>query len=253
LKALKQTSLQALILWLILQTLIALKLTFPALYLSQESGFRTMKLLLSCQSFYSILFIMNNSGKQASLIQALIPIIFLITFLVFNVLYFGDHTLDGANQLVLTLAAAIAGVIAIRLGYSWVHVRSNIVRSISSAMPSILILLLIGALAGTWMISGVVPAMIYYGLKIFHPSIFLFATISITAIVSMATGSSWSTIATIGIALIGIGKTLGISEGIIAGAIISGAYLAIKCHRFPILPIWLLLWQGLTCLLISGI
>jgi Na+:H+ antiporter, NhaC family len=171
---------------------------------------------------------MNDSAKQASLFQALIPIIFLITMLIFNVLYFGDHTLDGANQLVLTLAAAIAGVIAIRLGYSWVYIRSHIVRSISSAMPSILILLLIGALAGTWMISGVVPAMIYYGLKIFHPSIFLFATITITAIVSMATGSSWSTIATIGIALIGIGKTLGINESIIAGAIISGAYFGDK-------------------------
>lgn len=95
-------------------------------------------------------------------------------------------------------------------------------------MPSILILLLIGALAGTWMISGVVPAMIYYGLKIFHPSIFLVASVVISAIVSLATGSSWSTIATIGIALIGIGKTLGLGEGIIAGAVISGAYFGDK-------------------------
>lgn len=171
---------------------------------------------------------MEHKGREANLLQALIPIVFLIFFLIFNVLYFGDHTLDGANQVVLILAAAIAGIIAVYLGNSWTYIRSKIVKSISSAMPSILILLLIGALAGTWMISGVVPAMIYYGLKIFNPSIFLFASVIISAIVSLATGSSWSTIATIGIALIGIGKTLGLSEGIIAGAVISGAYFGDK-------------------------
>jgi Na+:H+ antiporter, NhaC family len=128
----------------------------------------------------------------------------------------------------LLLSSAIAGLIAVRLGHSWSSVRTQIVKSIGSAMPSMLILLLIGALAGTWMISGVVPAMIYYGLNIFHPAIFLFATVIISGIVSLATGSSWSTVATIGIALIGIGKTLGISEGIIAGAVISGAYFGDK-------------------------
>jgi len=171
---------------------------------------------------------MNKIPRQASLFQALIPIVFLISLLVFNVIYFGDHTLDGANQVVLILAAAVAGIIAISLGYSWSNVRKQIVKSIGSAMPSILILLLIGALAGTWMISGVVPAMIYYGLKIFHPSIFLFASVIIAAIVSLATGSSWSTIATIGIALMGIGRALGIGDGIIAGAVISGAYFGDK-------------------------
>ncbi len=177
-------------------------------------------------------FDMNTSteekGKDASLLLAFIPIIFLIVLLVFNVIYFKDHTLDGANQVVLILSSAVAGLIAVSLGYKWNYIRKKIVNSISSAMPSILILLLIGALAGTWMISGVVPAMIYYGLKIFHPSIFLFATVIISSIVSLATGSSWSTVATIGIALVGIGKTLGISEGIIAGAVISGAYFGDK-------------------------
>lgn len=171
---------------------------------------------------------MDHKGRDANLLQALIPIIFLISFLIFNVLYFGDHTLDGANQVALILSAAIAGSIAVYLGNNWSYIRSKIVKSISSAMPSILILLLIGALAGTWMISGVVPAMIYYGLKIFHPSIFLVASVLISAIVSLATGSSWSTIATIGIALIGIGKTLGLGEGIVAGAVISGAYFGDK-------------------------
>ena len=166
--------------------------------------------------------------RTPNLLQALIPIGVLIALLTLNVLYFGDHTLDGANQFALILAAAVAGIIAVSLGIKWVQVRKSIVNSISSAMPSILILLMIGALAGTWMLSGVVPTLIYYGLKIFHPSIFLVATVIIGGVVSLATGSSWSTIATIGIALIGIGKALGISEGLVAGAVISGAYFGDK-------------------------
>uniref|UniRef100_UPI004056D9A6 Na+/H+ antiporter NhaC n=1 Tax=Marivirga tractuosa TaxID=1006 RepID=UPI004056D9A6 len=104
----------------------------------------------------------------------------------------------------------------------------GIVSSISSAMSSILILLLIGSLAGTWLLSGIVPAMIYYGLNILNPTIFLFAACVVSAIVSVATGSSWSTIATLGLALLGIGQTLGMSEGVVAGAIISGAYFGDK-------------------------
>ena len=166
--------------------------------------------------------------KQPNLLQALIPIVVLITMIGVNVFYFGDSSLDGANQFVLIISAAIAGIIAITLGHTWDSILKSIVKSISSAMPSILILLLIGALAGTWMLSGVVPTLIYYGLKIFHPSIFLFATVIIGGIVSLATGSSWSTVATMGIALIGIGTTLGISPGIVAGAVISGAYFGDK-------------------------
>ncbi len=170
---------------------------------------------------------MQELKKQPSLFQAIIPIAFLILFLTLNVKYF-DDTLSGANQIALILAAAIAGTIAVRLGLPWKSVRSSMVKSISSAMPSILILFLIGSLAGTWMISGVVPALIYYGLKILNPTIFLFATVAICAIVSLATGSSWSTVATIGIALLGIGRAMGFHEGIVAGAIISGAYFGDK-------------------------
>ena len=170
----------------------------------------------------------NTGTREPKLIHAIIPLFFLITFLSLNVIYFGDHTLDGANQMALILSAAIAGLIAVRLGHSWLSVMKHIVKSINTAMPSMLILLLIGSLTGTWMLSGIVPAMIYYGLNLFHPVIFLFATVIISGIVSVATGSSWSTIATIGIALIGIGKTLGISEEIIAGAVISGAYFGDK-------------------------
>ncbi|MEZ5071844.1 MAG: Na+/H+ antiporter NhaC [Bacteroidales bacterium] len=166
--------------------------------------------------------------RTPSLFQALIPIAVLIALLVLNVVHFGDHTLDGANQFALILASAVAGLIAIFLGVKWTHVRESMVRSIGSAMPSILILLMIGALAGTWLLSGVVPTLIYYGLKVFHPKIFLFATVIIAGMVSLATGSSWSTVATIGIALIGVGRALGISEGLIAGAVISGAYFGDK-------------------------
>ena len=159
--------------------------------------------------------------------EALIPLIILIVLLTLNVFLFED-TLTGANQIALLITAAVAGIIAIRLGYKWTKISDKIVSTIGSAMPSILILLLIGSLAGTWLISGVVPAMIYYGLDIINPKLFLFTAVIVTSIVSVATGSSWSTIATIGIALLGIGKALGINEAVVAGAIISGAYFGDK-------------------------
>ncbi len=166
--------------------------------------------------------------KKPSLIQALIPIVFLIILLAANVYIWGDATLDGSNQLALLTAGALAAAIGGHLGYSWTEMREQIVKTIDSAMPAIIILLLIGALSGTWLISGVVPALIYYGLDILHPKIFLFAAVVISGVVSLATGSSWSTIATIGVALLGIGDAMGIDKPIIAGAIISGAYFGDK-------------------------
>ncbi|MFO7923492.1 MAG: Na+/H+ antiporter NhaC [Bacteroidales bacterium] len=171
---------------------------------------------------------MSRDTRKPTTIQALIPVFFLILFLTLNVYFFGDDTLSGANQIALLLAAAIGGIIAVYLGHNWYEVRKQIVKSIGSAMPSMIILLLIGSLAGTWLLSGVVPAMIYYGLQILNPSIFLLACVIVSALVSLATGSSWSTVATIGIALLGIGNAMGFSEGIVAGAIISGAYFGDK-------------------------
>lgn len=165
--------------------------------------------------------------REATLPVALFPIFILIILLTLNVFLFED-TLSGANQVALLLAASLAGIIAVRLGYKWENIRGKVVTTIGSAMPSILILLLIGSLAGTWMISGVVPAMIYYGLDIINPKMFLFTAVIVSSIVSVSTGSSWSTIATIGIALLGIGKALGINEAVVAGAIISGAYFGDK-------------------------
>jgi len=167
--------------------------------------------------------------KAPKVYDALIPLVFLIVLLIINIRIFGTDGLSGSNQIVLILSATVAGIVAVfRLGYSWDTLQEGIVKSISSAMSSILILFLIGALAGTWLLSGIVPAMIYYGLMVLSPVIFLFAACFISAIVSVATGSSWTTVATVGVALLGIGKALGFEEGIIAGAIISGAYFGDK-------------------------
>ena len=169
-----------------------------------------------------------NNNSRPSLFQALMPVLLLILLLLLNVYFFGDETLSGSNQIALLLSAGIAGIIAIRQGKNWISIRNQIISSISTAMPAMLILLLIGSLAGTWLISGVVPALILYGLEILNAKIFLLAAVIICALVSVATGSSWSTIATIGIALLGIGKALGMPEPLVAGAIISGSYFGDK-------------------------
>src|SRR5690554_4524177 len=167
--------------------------------------------------------------KVPSLLEALFPIIILVVLLVINLSIFGVDSLSGSNQMVLIISSAIAACMAVfRLGIDWETLQQGAVRSIASAMPSILILFLIGSLAGTWMLSGIVPAMIYYGLQFLTPTVFLLAACVVCAIVSTATGSSWTTVATVGIALLGIGKSLGFEEGIIAGAIISGAYFGDK-------------------------
>ena len=169
-------------------------------------------------------------AKQAhpTLLQAIIPILLLMGLLALNVWLFGSDSSYGPNQIALLLAAAAGVAIAIYHKLTWKKIMHEIVESISTAMGALIILLLIGALAGTWLISGIVPTMIYYGLDILNPTIFLFATCVICAIVSLATGSSWSTVATVGVALLGIGVALGIGEGWIAGAIISGAYFGDK-------------------------
>ncbi len=169
-----------------------------------------------------------SEPKAPTLFQSFIPVIFLTALLSINVGIFGDASLDGSNQIVMILSAGVAALVAVRLGFKWDSLQRGIVKSISSAMGSMIILLLIGALSGTWLLSGIVPAMIYYGLQILNPTIFLFAACIVCSIVSIATGSSWTTAATVGIALMGIGKALGIHDGLIAGAILSGAYFGDK-------------------------
>ena len=166
--------------------------------------------------------------KPPTIFQALFPIIFLVILLIINVSVFGDDALSGSMQIVLILSSAVASIIAFNLGFTWLEIQKGIVKSINSSIPSILILFLVGSLAGSWLLSGIVPAFIYYGIQILNAKIFLFAACIISIVVSMATGSSWTTSATIGIALIGIGRALDISDGLVAGAILSGAYFGDK-------------------------
>ncbi len=166
--------------------------------------------------------------KKPSLFIALVPIVFLIILLSINVWIFGDDTISGSNQLTLLFAATLAAILGSIYKIKFKDMLDGAVESISSAMAALIILLLIGSLAGTWMMSGIVPSMIYYGLELLNPTIFLVATCIICSIVSLATGSSWSTIATIGIAMLGIGNALGIHQGLTGGAIISGAYFGDK-------------------------
>lgn len=168
------------------------------------------------------------SNRNITLLEALIPIICLVLFLAINYQVFGDDAASGANQFGLILGAAVAIIIAGIRKVPFSHVMEKVSQNIKDTVPAILILLLVGALAGTWLLSGVVPAMIYYGLQILNPSIFLFASVIIAALVSTATGSSWTTSATIGIALIGIGNSLGIDAAMTAGAVISGGYFGDK-------------------------
>ena len=160
---------------------------------------------------------------------ALTPLVLLMVMLVFTVRAFGDESLGGPSQIVMLAASAVCCVIGIWVGkVRWREFENQIANSISQVSSAMVILLFIGALGGAWMVSGVVPMMIYYGLDVIHPSVFLVSTCVISAVVSVMTGSSWTTIATIGVALMGIGKAQGFDEGWIAGAIISGAYFGDK-------------------------
>ena len=167
-------------------------------------------------------------NRELNLLEALIPLFILIGLLVINVLVFGDDALSGSNQFVLLIGAAAAAIVGFFNKVSYEKMIEEVADNFRSTTGAILILLMVGALAGTWLISGIIPTMIYYGLKILSPSIFLPATVVICSIISIATGSSWTTSATVGIALVGIGKALGIPLGMTAGAVISGAYFGDK-------------------------
>ncbi len=166
---------------------------------------------------------------QTPLWIASIPLAVLIITLALVIKCFGTDAILGGSQIALLFAASVAALLAILLcGCKWSTLEEAIIENIRTSASAIIILLLIGAISGTWMLSGVVPTLICYGLEIIHPKMFLGIACIICALVSLATGSSWTTIATIGVALMGIGKAMGFSEGWIAGAIISGAYFGDK-------------------------
>ncbi len=170
-----------------------------------------------------------NSGGQPSWWISLLPFIVLVAALSLVIYVFGTDALSGASQVALLLAAGFTVVLAMILyRIPWKVFEESILDNITSVGTSIVILLLIGAVSGSWMVSGVVPTMIYYGMKVIVPEIFLFASCVISAVIAVMTGSSWTTIATIGVALVGIGTAQGYEPGWIAGAIISGAYFGDK-------------------------
>jgi len=168
-------------------------------------------------------------NKELSILEALIPVFLLMIMLAYNI-FFAEGELLGAysNQFILLIGGAIAAIVGFLNRVSFAIMLNEVWENMKSVFVPILILFLVGALAGTWLVSGVIPAMVYYGLQVLNPSIFLPASVIIAAIISIATGSSWTTSATVGIALVGIGTALGIPSGMIAGAVISGAYFGDK-------------------------
>ncbi|MFD2917947.1 Na+/H+ antiporter NhaC family protein [Psychroserpens luteus] len=169
-------------------------------------------------------------NKELNFFEALIPVIILMGMLAYNIFFvdgqewFGGYT----NQIILLLGGIVAAIVGFFNKVSIDLMLKEVWENLKSIFVPIMILLLVGALAGTWLISGVIPAMVYYGLQVLSPEIFLPASVIIAAVISIATGSSWTTSATVGIALVGIGTALGINPGMIAGAVISGAYFGDK-------------------------
>lgn len=172
---------------------------------------------------------MNKKRHLPSPLISLLPLVVLVLMLVAAIRAYGSDSLLGASQVTLLVVSAFCVLLGTTvLGVPWADFERMITKNVASVTSAIIILLLIGALSGTWMVSGVVPSLIYYGVKIIHPDVFLASTCIISALVSVMTGSSWTTIATIGIALMGIGRAQGFDDGWIAGAIISGAYFGDK-------------------------
>ena len=172
----------------------------------------------------------NKTTKQAPpVLISLIPIIALIVLMFFSIAFFGSDSLSGGTQICILLAVAVCiGISRFGYGVGWKSFEEGIKKTLGEAALPILILLMIGMMSGTWMVSGVVPTFIYYGVQIMSPKYFLLCTCAVCAVISVLSGSSWTTIATIGIAFLGIGDALGISEWWTAGAIISGAYFGDK-------------------------
>ncbi len=170
----------------------------------------------------------SKSPKDPTMMDALIPIIFLVILLSLSVYLYGDDSSYGANQIALILSGGLASIIGLKNGHNWKAIEKGIIDGISLGMGAVLILLAVGALIGTWVMSGTVPAMIYFGLNILSPSIFYFAACVICALSALSIGSSWTVAGTLGAALMGISIGLGLSPAITAGAVISGSYFGDK-------------------------
>ena len=176
---------------------------------------------------------MNENADAApirppSLVDALIPLIFMIVMLTWSIILFGIDAAVGPLQVALLMSAVVAAAVAHKNGHSWERLGEEVVKGISLAMGAILILLMVGALIGVWNMSGTIATVVYYGIKYINPAWFYFATALLTGIIGIVTGSSWTTAATLGVAFVGIANVIGASEAIAAGAVISGAYFGDK-------------------------
>ncbi|VAW06774.1 Na+/H+ antiporter NhaC [hydrothermal vent metagenome] len=170
----------------------------------------------------------DSQKHNISLLESLIPVGVLVIFLILSVSIYGDDTQSGSSQMSLLVSAGVALLIGWKNGYKWPEIERAISHGISNTTNALLILLMVGALIGTWILSGTVPAMIYYGLQIISPDYFYVTACLLCALTAVCIGSSWSTAGTVGIGLIGISAGLGLSPAITAGAIISGAYFGDK-------------------------
>ncbi len=169
-----------------------------------------------------------SKRSEPTFFQSVITILVLMVFLVLNMWLLDDDPLKGGSQMALLMASLVAGGIAWFNGVRWKEMQQGITYTVSQAVTAIIVLLFIGTLAASWMLGGIIPALIHYGLYILHPGYFLPAVVVISALISVGAGSSWSTIATVGVAFLGIGNSLGFSNALTAGAIISGAYFGDK-------------------------
>ena len=170
----------------------------------------------------------NNELRTPSLLDALVPIVALVVMMGSAVYLFKDNSSYGPNQIALLLAMGLAAIIGMKNGYSWKTIEKGIVDGISMSLGACLILLVVGALIGTWMLAGTVPTLIYFGLELLNPSFFYAAACLICAVVAMSIGSSWTTAATVGVALMGVSAGMDMSAAITAGAVVSGAYFGDK-------------------------
>lgn len=172
------------------------------------------------------------SDRAPGLLYSAVPVIALVVFLIGTVIIFRDDAVSGPAQVALFAAGAVAALMAMRLGFSWSELEKSVTRSVGYVTQTFLILLMVGALIGTWILGGIVPSLIYYGLDLLSPQFFLPASLVIASVIAFAAGSSWSTAGTIGIALMGIGNAMGMHPGMSAGAVISGAYFGDKMSPF---------------------
>lgn len=170
----------------------------------------------------------NVSAREPSMVDALVPVVALVIMLAASVYLYGADSSFGANQIALLLGAGIAAIIGLKNGLRWKEIEEGITQGISVSLGAILILLAVGSLIATWILAGIVPTLIYYGLAILHPAIFYPAACFICALVGLSIGSSWTVAGTLGIALIGVASAMGLSPAVTAGAIISGAYFGDK-------------------------